>query len=86
MSGMTQKNPHTGKLPVATVLGISQLSRFGCLFVDSKLHRRINKHHYAGLILKSSDPRRIPVLLENYADRFVQEFMAVEPPRDKPTG
>jgi biotin carboxylase len=52
---------------------------------DPEVHLRIKKHHHAGLILKSSDPHRIPALLENYAVRFGEEFMAVEPPRDKPT-
>jgi biotin carboxylase len=52
---------------------------------DPEVHYRIKKHHHAGLILKSSDPERIPPLLENYALRFAKEFMAVEPPRDKPT-
>ena len=52
---------------------------------DSEVHLHIKKHHHAGLVLKSSDPRRIPGLLEDYARRFAEEFMAVEPPRDKPT-
>lgn len=52
---------------------------------DPEVHLRIKKHHHAGLVLKSSDPQRVPLLLENYARRFAEEFMAVEPPRDKPT-
>ena len=52
---------------------------------DPEIFLRIKKHHHAGLVLKSSDPQRIPFLLQNYAPRFVEEFMAVEPPRDKPT-
>ena len=52
---------------------------------DPEVHLRIRKHHHAGLVLKSSNPQRIPALLEKYATRFAQEFMAVEPPRDKPT-
>jgi len=52
---------------------------------DPEVHLRIRKHHHAGLILKSSDPHRIPALLEGYACRFAEEFMAVAPPRDKPT-
>jgi biotin carboxylase len=52
---------------------------------DPEVHLRIRKHHHAGLVLKSSDPQRIPSLLENYARRFAEEFMAVEPLRDKPT-
>jgi biotin carboxylase len=46
---------------------------------------RIKRHHHAGLILRSSHPSRVLGLLENYAQRFAQEFLAVEPPRDKPT-
>ena len=52
---------------------------------DPEVHLRIKKHHHAGLVLKSSDPQRIPTLLDQYAQRFAEEFMAVEPPRDKPT-
>jgi biotin carboxylase len=52
---------------------------------DPEVHLRIKKHHHAGLVLKSSDPRRIPGLLEDYARRFAEEFLAVEPTPDKPT-
>lgn len=52
---------------------------------DPAVFLRIKKHHHAGLVLKSSEAERIPQLLENYASRFAEEFLAVEPPRDKPT-
>ena len=52
---------------------------------DPEVSLRIKKHHHAGLVLKSTDPQRLPALLESYAQRFAQEFLAVEPPRDKPT-
>jgi biotin carboxylase len=52
---------------------------------DPEVCQRIKKHHHAGLLLKSSDPHRIPALLASYAERFARDFMAVEPPRDKPT-
>lgn len=52
---------------------------------DPEMCLRIKKHHHAGLILRSADPNRIPALLENYARRFAEEFLAVAPPRDKPT-
>src|SRR5262249_24495144 len=52
---------------------------------DPEVVCRIKKHHHAGLVVKSSDPHRIPGLLENYAQRFGHDFMAVEPMRDKPT-
>ena len=52
---------------------------------DPEVCYRIKKHHHAGLVLRSADAQRIPALLENYAQRFAGEFMAVEPPKDKPT-
>src|SRR6202795_125602 len=45
---------------------------------------RIKRHHHAGLILRSSNQQRVQSLLEDYAQRFAAEFLAVEPPRDKP--
>ena len=52
---------------------------------DPEVHLRIKRHHHAGLVLRSSDPQRIPKLLDDYAGRFAHEFLAVEPPPDKPT-
>jgi biotin carboxylase len=52
---------------------------------DPEVFLRIKKHHHAGLILRSTNPERVRALLENYGQRFAQEFLAVEPPRDKPT-
>src|SRR5579863_7178694 len=44
---------------------------------DPEIFQRIKKHHHAGLVLRSPDPQRIPVLLEDYARRFAHDFMAV---------
>jgi len=52
---------------------------------DAEVCMRIKKHHHAGLLLKSPSPQRIPALLEDYARRFAEDFLAVQPPRDKPT-
>jgi len=52
---------------------------------DPEICMRIKRHHHAGLVLRSADPQRIPALIENYARRFAEDFLAVEPPRDKPT-
>jgi glutathione synthase/RimK-type ligase-like ATP-grasp enzyme len=52
---------------------------------DPEVVLRIKRHHHAGLVLRSSDPQRVPALLEIYARRFAEEFLAIEPPRDKPT-
>jgi biotin carboxylase len=52
---------------------------------DPEIFLRIKRHHHAGLIVRSSDSWRVPALLESYARRFAEEFMAVEPQKDKPT-
>jgi hypothetical protein len=52
---------------------------------DPEVHLRIKRHHHAGLVLHSTDPQRVPTLLEGYAQRFANDFLAIEPPRDKPT-
>jgi biotin carboxylase len=52
---------------------------------DPEVFLRIKKHHHAGLILRSKESQRVQTLLENYSQRFAREFLAVEPPREKPT-
>src|ERR1700739_2707090 len=52
---------------------------------EPEVHLRIKKHHHAGLVLRLSDPLRVSHLLESYARRFAEEFLAIAPPRDKPT-
>jgi hypothetical protein len=52
---------------------------------DPEVFLRIKRHHHAGLILRSSDSQRVQSLLDNYSLRFAEEFLAVEPPREKPT-
>jgi biotin carboxylase len=54
-------------------------------YKDPEVFMRITKHHHAGLILRSTNPERVRTLLESYSQRFAVEFLAVEPPREKPT-
>jgi hypothetical protein len=46
---------------------------------------RMKKHHHAGLIVRSDDPERVRVLLEEYSEEFARRFLASMPPPDKPT-
>jgi biotin carboxylase len=52
---------------------------------DPEVCLHIKKHHHAGLVLRSGAPERIPALLEKYAQRFADDFLAIAPQRDKPT-
>ncbi len=46
---------------------------------------RMQKHHHAGLIVRSADADRVAELLDSYSQRFLEEFCASQPVPDKPT-
>ena len=46
---------------------------------------RMKKHHHAGLIVRSQDPRRVASLLEEYSAAFVNKYLATMPAPDRPT-
>ena len=46
---------------------------------------RMQKHHHAGLIVRSGDPARVESLTEEYARRFAQDFLAIAPAPAKAT-
>jgi len=46
---------------------------------------RLDKHHHAGLIVRSGDAERVKGLLETYGERFLAEFCARMDVPDKPT-
>lgn len=51
---------------------------------DSEVVWRIDKKQHAGLIVVSDDEQRTHDLMRQYQERFVNDFLAVAPPRDKP--
>ena len=51
---------------------------------DPEIVWRIKKSHHAGFILRSPDHARLQTLLAEYARRFVEDFLAIEPIRNKP--
>lgn len=55
------------------------------MFSEPEIVYRMKKHHHAGLIVRSPDHERVRVLLEDYAERFAREYLAVAPPPPKPT-
>ena len=46
---------------------------------------RMQKHHHAGLIVRSTDPARVEALTEEYARRFAEDFLAIAPAPAKAT-
>jgi len=47
--------------------------------------RRLDRHHHAGLIVCASSSERVETIVQEYSDRFLEEFCAIEPAPDKPT-
>jgi hypothetical protein len=46
---------------------------------------RMQKHHHAGLIVRSADATRVETLVEEYARRFAEDFLAIQPAPAKAT-
>lgn len=49
-------------------------------YVDSEVVWRANKAYHAGLVVASSDYERIDTLVQQYIDRFMQDFNTSAPP------
>jgi biotin carboxylase len=52
---------------------------------DPEIAQRITKKHHAGFILRAPKPERIAGLLDSYALRFCDDFLAIAPVPDKPS-
>ncbi len=50
---------------------------------DPEIVHRVKKRHHAGLIVRSKKLERVEELLEQYAQRFADDFVAVVPPLEK---
>ena len=53
-------------------------------YVDDEIIYHVKKRHHAGLILRSPRLERIEELLDEYGRRFVEDFVAVAPPPERP--
>jgi len=51
---------------------------------DEEIIHRVKKKHHAGLIVRSPRLDRVNELLDNYGQRFVEDFVAVAPPPERP--
>ena len=51
---------------------------------DPEIVYRVKKKHHAGLIVRSPKLERVSELLDDYGRRFVDDFVAVLPPMERP--
>jgi len=52
---------------------------------DPEIIYRVNKYHHAGLLVKSASAERVQNLLDGYAPRFANDFLATQPVPEKPS-
>ncbi|CAN5435641.1 MAG: ATP-grasp domain-containing protein [Pyrinomonadaceae bacterium] len=52
-------------------------------FTDPEISYRLRNPYHVGLIVRSPNYDRVPELLNSYAGRFIEEFSAVAPPRER---
>lgn len=53
-------------------------------YTDEEITYRVKKRHHAGMIVRSPRLERVNELLDGYAQRFVDDFVAVVPPPERP--
>ena len=53
-------------------------------YVDTEIVHRVKKRHHAGLIIRAPRLERVNQLLDEYGRRFVEDFVAVAPPPERP--
>jgi biotin carboxylase len=53
-------------------------------YKDDEIVYRVKKRHHAGLIVRAPRLDRVNELLDNYGNRFADDFVAVAPPPERP--
>jgi biotin carboxylase len=54
-------------------------------YIDPEIIYRVSKYHHAGLIVKSANSDRVQQLLDAYAPRFANDFLATQPVPERPS-
>jgi biotin carboxylase len=86
MRGMSYAVPPTREEHAGSVLCLAKTTEPDTSMFDApEIVYRMKKHHHAGLIVRSTEPERVRLLLEDFAGRFAQQYLAIAPPPLKPT-
>jgi biotin carboxylase len=86
MRGIPYKLPEISEQYAGSVLCLARTEQPDTsMFTAPEIVYRMKKHHHAGLIVRSSDPTRVQTILEDYSEKFAQQFLATAPVPDKPT-
>jgi biotin carboxylase len=80
LRGESYAPPETFESYAGSVLCLAQTAEPDTSsFNDPEIVVRIQKHHHAGMIVRSEDPERVRHLLEQYSDEFARRFLATMP-------
>ena len=86
LRGIPYALPPTREEHAGSVLCLAKTTEPDTSMFDApEIVHRMKKHHHAGIIVRSTEPERVRLLLEDYAERFAQQYLAVAPPPLKPT-
>jgi biotin carboxylase len=86
LRGESYTLPKTYESYSGSVLCLAQTAEPDTSGFDApEIVHRMKKHHHAGMIVKSDDPKRVRELLEEYSNEFARRFLASLPPPEKPT-
>jgi biotin carboxylase len=83
LRGETYAAPGSSEAYAGSVLCLAQTADPDTsAFDDPEIVVRIQKHHHAGMIVRSDDPVRVRQLLEHYSEEFARRFLATMPPME----
>ena len=86
LRGERYRVPEPQELYAGSVLCLARTAEPDtAMFTAPEIVLRLKKHHHAGMIVRSENPERVRALLEEYAQGFAREFLAVAPVPEKPT-
>jgi biotin carboxylase len=86
LRGETYRLPPQKKLYAGSALCLAKTAEPDTsIFTDPEIVLRLKKHHHAGLIVQSENALRVKQLVDGYAVRFAETYLAVAPVPDKPT-
>jgi len=86
LRGETYHLPPQKKLYAGSALCLAKTAEPDTsIFTDPEIVLRLKKHHHAGLIVQSESAARVKVLVDGYAARFAETYLATAPVPDRPT-
>ena len=86
LRGLAYYPPEQKRLYAGSVLCLAKTAEPDTsMFTEPEIVLRLKKHHHAGLIVQSDHAARVKELVDGYAQRFAEAYLATAPVPEKPT-